>query len=116
MKAIFTIQYLKIRLITALIAGLFFSTSYAMDLSEAKSAGLLGEQVNGYLGIVKKPASEEVISLVKSINTKRKAKYQEIALSKGIDLKAVEKQAGIRTIQKTQTGYFINKGQGWQKK
>ncbi len=92
------------------------NTALALDLDSAKAAGLIGEQINGYLGVVNKPASSEAEALVKDINSKRRAKYQEIATKNGTDLSAVEKQAGQKLIEKTASGHYINTGSSWQKK
>jgi len=40
----------------------------AADLAQLKSAGLVGEQMNGLLGLVKADAAAEVKALVNSIN------------------------------------------------
>ncbi len=112
----YTLKQFKVSLFNIIFLALFSSTVFAMDLSEAKDAGLIGEQANGYLGLVSKPASEQVKNLVKQVNTKRKTKYLEIAAENGIDLKVVEKQAGDQVIEKTVPGNYINTGSGWTKK
>jgi uncharacterized protein YdbL (DUF1318 family) len=86
----------------------------ALDLGEAKSKGLVGETNTGYLGAVK--PSSEVDALVADINAKRKAHYQKIAAENGISLQAVEARAGLKAIEKTPAGEFVNTGAGWQKK
>ena len=111
-----TFKKLNRSILSFILLTLASSLVFAMSLSDAKNAGLIGEQANGYLGLVSKPASNETIALVKSVNTKRKIKYQEIASSKGLDLEVVEKQAGERVIAKTKIGNYINSGSGWTKK
>jgi len=86
----------------------------ALDLDEAKSAGLVGETNTGYLGAVK--PSAEVDALVANINAQRKVHYQDIATKNGISLEAVEARAGLKAIEKTATGDYVNTGSGWQKK
>lgn len=56
---------------------LFLSPAYALDLSSAKSSGLVGETQNGYIGAVK--PSAEVNQLVSSVNSKRRTHYQKIS-------------------------------------
>ncbi|MCV6576002.1 MAG: YdbL family protein, partial [Cohaesibacter sp.] len=64
----------------AVAAMLMFSlNALALDLGSAKAQGLVGEQRDGLLGVVKTPASAEVKSLVASINKKRKAKFAATA-------------------------------------
>ena len=88
--------------------------AFALDLGEAKSAGLVGETTSGYLAAVK--PSGEVDKLVASINGKRKAHYQQIANKNGISLQAVEVRAGKKAMEKTPAGEYINTGGGWKKK
>ena len=87
---------------------------FALDLDQAKSDGLVGETNTGYLAAVK--PSAEVNSLVASINSQRKTHYQKIATKNGISLEAVEARAGLKAMEKTPAGGFIDVGTGWQKK
>ena len=86
----------------------------ALELDQAKSDGLVGETNTGYLAAVK--PSAEVDALVKGINGQRKAQYQKIATKNGISLEAVEARAGLKAMEKTPAGQFIDVGTGWQKK
>ncbi len=103
-------------LITLLITLFACANVFAIDLDNAKSAGLIGEQANGYLGIVSKPATGEVEALIRDVNQKRKEKYQEIAQKNKLTLNQVETQAGLKLIEKTVSGHYINNGSSWQKK
>jgi uncharacterized protein YdbL (DUF1318 family) len=85
----------------------------ALDLSDAKSRGLVGETVTGYIAAVK--SSPEVDALVQDINMRRKAQYSKIAKSNGISLEAVEVRAGQKALEKTPGGEFVNRGNGWEK-
>lgn len=100
-----------------LVVSLVFSGMVmASSLSDAKKAGFIGEQFNGYLGVVnsKDPA---IVQLVKSTNQKRKARYQQIATKQKTSLAQVEQVAGKKAIAKTLPGNYIKlKGQGWKKK
>jgi len=86
----------------------------ALDLGAAKQAGLVGETNTGYLAAVK--PSAEVDALVADINAQRKVQYQSIAEKNGISLQAVEARAGLKAIEKTPPGEYVNTGAGWQKK
>ena len=88
--------------------------AFALDLGEAKSAGLVGETSSGYLAAVK--PSGDVDALVADINSKRKAHYQQIAKKNGISLQAVEVRAGQKAMDKTPAGEYVNSGGGWKKK
>jgi len=44
---------MKLNKITTFVAGLLFSVAaLALELDDAKNMGLIGEQPNGYLGLV----------------------------------------------------------------
>lgn len=89
---------------------------YAVDLQSAKSSGLVGEQLNGYLGIVDASAGSDVRALVKDVNAKRKAKYAAIASQNSTSLETVELLAGKKAVEKTQSGNYIQTATGWKKK
>ena len=96
--------------ILVLCSLLFAFSSFALELSDAKEQGLIGEQPNGLLGVVE--SSKEVEALVKEINTLRLAKYAEIAEKNGMTLNQVSVLAGEKTIQKTVAGQFIQNASG----
>jgi uncharacterized protein len=88
--------------------------AFALDLDQAKSEGLVGETNMGYIAAVK--PSPAVDALVMSINSQRKVVFQEIANKNGISLQAVEARAGLKAIEKTAPGGYINTGDGWLQK
>lgn len=91
--------------------------AFALDLQQAKSEGLVGELTTGYLGSPAAQPSAEIKALIADINSKRKAKYGQLAKSQGLPLEAIEKLAGEKAFEKTASGHFINvPGAGWQKK
>jgi len=95
---------------------LFSGQLMAADLSSAKDAGLIGEQANGYIGLVTSVPAD-VKALVKEVNAKRKARYMKIAQSKKIALSEVTKIGGLKAIEKTKSGnYIMRVGEGWTKK
>ena len=109
------------------LASLFFimttmviggpTVSFALTLHEAKAQGLVGEMPNGYLGLVPPSTALEAQSLIKEINQKRKAKYQEISIRNKTQLSAVEALAGKTAIEKTKPGHYVKLPSGdWIKK
>lgn len=89
----------------------------ADPLDDAKRAGLIGEQANGYLGVVQPPGSAEIRALVSGINDRRRERYRSIAANNGIELEAVELLAGQKAIEKTPAGQFIRPASGsWRPK
>lgn len=103
------------RTFISLIFVVLASPAFALSLQDAKTQGFVGEQLNGYLGIIK--ASSDVKSLVSDVNKRRKAKYQELAQKNNIDLATVAKLAGNKAISKTKSGNYIQNQSGqWVKK
>jgi len=86
-------------------------------LTQPKADGLIGEQANGYLGLVTQNAPPDIRKLVNDTNAKRKAGYQEIAAKQGTSLSEVEKVGGMTAIEKTLRGNYIRDTNGnWRKK
>jgi len=103
----------------ALVLGgpVLLSQAQAGPLEDAKAAGYLGEQANGYLGVVSSSAPAQAVSLAKEINLKRRAKYREIAEKNQTTLKAVEAVVGQKLISRANPGEFVQPaGSGWQRK
>ena len=93
----------------------------AMDLQQAmtvlptaKSQGLVGEQPDGYLGIVK--AEGDTAALVQLINNARRSEYQKLATANSLQLADVEILAGQKALNKTQCGQYILLDGKWVKK
>ena len=87
----------------------------AMDLDEARSKGLLGEQADGYVGIVAQ-STPELAKLAADINAKRKAHYEEIAGNNGTSPEAVAELAGKKLVEGRPSGEFVKTNGGWTKK
>ena len=108
-------KVISIRKLSALVLVLIISLPvFALDLSDAKSQGLVGETYSGYLKAIK--PSAEVNALVVDINSQRKMYYQRIADKNSISLEAVEARAGQKAIEKTPSGEYVDTGSGWGKK
>ena len=106
-----------VRTLMLLVALLAPLNAWSLELDAAKAQGLVGEQADGYLGIVTSSPSAEVTVLVNDVNTKRRAQYERIAQKNGITLGDVEALAGQKTIDKTKPGNYVRPaGAGWQKK
>ena len=95
--------------ITLLISALLVSvSSWALDLSQAKSQNLVGEKNNGYLGLIVS-SNTDAAALIADINRKRKAKYQSIANNQNTQLANIEKIAGEKLTAKAKAA-----GQAYQ--
>jgi len=89
----------------------------ASPLKQPKADGLIGEQANGYIGLVKQNVPSDIKKLVNDVNAKRKAGYQKIAAKQGTSLAEVERVGGNTAIDKTLRGNYIRDASGaWRKK
>lgn len=96
----------------ALAASLLATPAWALDLNgamgslpQAKAAGLLGEQPNGYLGVVNN--QNNAAEIARLINQARKSEYQRLARDNNLQLPDVETMAGKKAIEKTPGGQYI---------
>ena len=99
----------------------FSSNGWAMDLSSAmsklstvKNQGLVGEQTDGYLGVVKNQNDAQTIAQL--INQARKEQYQKMAQNHKVPLQEIEALAGKKAIEKTAPGLYIKIDGKWLKK
>ncbi|UAW98555.1 YdbL family protein [Halopseudomonas nanhaiensis] len=108
--------------IGGLVLALLLSVSaWAMTLNEAmsalpaaKAAGQLGEQPDGYLGVV--AAGGSAAQIAEQINRARRAEYQRLARENGIQQSDVESIAGKKAIERTAKGQYIMLNGVWMKK
>ena len=103
----------------ALLISLLTVSVAATDspLTRPKADGLIGEQADGYLGLVAQNVPPDIKKLVNEVNAKRKAGYQEIATKQGTSLSAVEQVGGNTAIEKTLPGNYVRDANGvWHKK
>ncbi|MCB1993001.1 MAG: YdbL family protein [Geminicoccaceae bacterium] len=81
--------------------------AWAVDLAEAKSAGQLGERIDGFVGVVSADAPPEVRALAGEINAGRRAEYAAIAKRQGVALEVVAQLAGEKLVQRAGPGEWI---------
>ena len=87
----------------------------ALDLGEAKAKGLVGEQADGYVGVVS--GGGEASALAQQVNSKRRAEYAEIAKKRSTSVDAVAALAGQKLVERTPGGQFVRGSDGrWVKK
>ena len=89
----------------------------ASPLTQPKADGLIGEQANGYIGLVQQNVPADIKKLVNDVNAKRRAGYQKIAKKQGTSLAEVERVGGNTAIEKTLRGNYIREASGtWRKR
>ncbi|MGE8449958.1 MAG: YdbL family protein [Pseudomonadales bacterium] len=103
---------------TRLMAVLLLACStlaLALDLDSAKSQGLVGEQPNGFLGVVN--PTPDAVKLAADINAQRRAAYEAIAKKNGATLDQVAVLAGQKAIDKAAPGAYVKTPDGqWVRK
>jgi|SRR6478735_1546234 uncharacterized protein YdbL (DUF1318 family) len=107
----------------AAIALLAISTPAFADLAAdkatvdaAKAAGTVGEQADGYLGIVSS-ADGTITAAVNEINAGRRQVYTQTATKSGVSPDAAGQATGAQLIAKVPGGqYFKPIGGAWTKK
>lgn len=108
-----------LRLALTLLVSLLAVSAAVADspLTQPKADGLIGEQADGYIGLVRQDVPASVRQLVDEVNAKRKAGYQEIAAKQGASLADVERVGGNKAIEMTLEGNYIRDPNGvWRKK
>ena len=114
-------QLAKQNLATGLLIlalSLFAAPAVLADgLDTYKASGQVGEQLDGYVGIVTASPSGEIKATVNDINKKRRAKYASIAKERGIDISQVAALAGKKLAKRIPPGQYIQDGSGqWRKR
>jgi uncharacterized protein YdbL (DUF1318 family) len=102
-----------------LLSGLLLLSlpGWALSLDEAKSQGLVGEQANGYLGVVSDSAAADVRALVNDVNQQRQQLYLERAQKAGVKPEIMELRTGERLLERAPAGEFIRTPDGrWVRK
>ena len=87
-------------------------------VDQAKAAGIVGEQADGFLGFVTQPADPAIRQAVAEINAGRAQVYREAAARTGTTPEAAGASAFTQVVQaKLKPGeYFKPNGGGWAKK
>ena len=84
----------------ALTAGAGVAVAQAGDWKAARAAGEVGEQPDGYLGIVGAP-TPALRALVNDVNIQRKAVYTQQSAASGATIEAFALAAGCNLIKNT---------------
>ncbi|HEY0445701.1 MAG TPA: YdbL family protein [Allosphingosinicella sp.] len=117
-------MYSRKKLIAAIVVGLAIAggagAAQAMlqDASaQLRATGQVGEQVDGYLGIVG-PASGQLRSQVDAVNIKRRAYYTEIAQKRGAKIEEVGAATACEIFaSRVQPGQFFRLADGvWRQR
>lgn len=114
---------MKHSLATTLAAALALSAAapaYAASaaIEAAKSQCVIGEQTDGYLGVIDNAKADEALKReVRSINQQRKAVYAELAAKNGVTIEQAAQVTAERLLNGAPSGHCIQTPDGgWVKK
>lgn len=108
----------------AVLAALAFAPAAAIALDAksavdaAKTAGVVGEQADGFLGFVKPSSDTALKAAVQEINEGRAALYRQAAAKNGVPVEAAGAAAYTSVVQaKLKPGeYYKPAGGSWMRK
>ncbi len=105
----------------AMFAAASLMVAHAADpvIEQAKAQGIVGEQYDGYLGIVDPGrASAELRRKVDAINAGRLAEYTKISQRTGDSVQVVAGAMALKLIEGASTGEMVKAGaaDAWRKK
>jgi len=105
-----------LRIAIAALTLVVAAPGFASPLDDAKRAGQVGEQADGYVGVVPgAPASAR--ALADRINAERAERYGEIAAKTNASPAAVAALAGQKLIARAAPGEWIRDADGkWQQR
>ncbi|MEL6568540.1 MAG: YdbL family protein [Pseudomonadota bacterium] len=88
------------------------------EINAAKSAGVVGERIDGYLGIVDNGAVDASLRRrINEINARRRAAYDEIAADAGATVAQVARVTGEKQVERVTPGQFYMDESGrWVRK
>lgn len=87
-------------------------------VDQAKAEGVIGEQADGYIGVVDgKTASDEVQRFISEINAKRRQVYTDIAAKNGQSIAVVAQLTAEKLINEAMSGEYYRDQEGtWRRK
>lgn len=92
----------------ALAASAAGANAASPMIEEAKSKCIVGEQSDGYLGIVDDAAASEAVKReVRSINQQRKAAFADLAARNGVTIEDAAALTGKRLVEGAPSGQCV---------
>ncbi len=86
-------------------------------IEDARTSGAVGEQSDGYLGIVK-PGSADLKARVSQVNIKRKAFYTDLAAKRGVTINEVSGATACEQLKNRVPagGYYRDESGAWKQR
>jgi len=119
MSVLLPIRAIFIGFVLTLAVSLAAPSASAGDpvIDAAISQGVVGERVDGYLGLVTGSADAAIQRKVNEVNAKRRAVYERLARETGTTVEQVGIVTGEKQIAKTVSGaYYMDASGRWVQK
>lgn len=102
--------------VALLVAPAAHAASAAIE--SAKASGIVGEQVDGYLGFVSGAAPDAALQAeVDENNIQRRNLYTQTASQQGVSVDAVAQIAGAQQVERAPAGQYVKDSTGaWIRK
>ncbi|MEM8920059.1 MAG: YdbL family protein [Pseudomonadota bacterium] len=105
----------------AVLAAMFILAAPAAHadavIDQAKAQGVVGEQSDGYLGVVNASAASDAVKRrVQEINAMRREAYTRLSESSGESIATVAALTAEKQFARARSGEYLNPGSGWVKK
>ncbi len=103
-----------------LFGGVTASQAFAQgnaQIETARSTGVIGERIDGYLGVVGS-ADAEIVRKVQDINNRRRALYEKTASETGTPVQQVARIAGEKQLaERVKPGeFYMDETGSWKQK
>ena len=103
-----------------IFGGVAVTQAYAQgnpQIETARSTGVIGERIDGYLGVVGS-ADAEIVRQVQDINNRRRALYEKTAGETGTTVQQVARIAGEKQLaERVKPGeYYMDATGSWKQK
>jgi len=95
-----------------LLSVMSFSIAHAITLDEAKSEGLVGEKLDGYIAAVTANPNDEVRSLIETTNRGRREVYAQLAERNGTTIEIVGILAAEKLYAQAGSNVFVQSADG----
>jgi len=105
-------QRLAMVVMVIVVATVTAQPASALSARDLKNTGLVGETLNGYLGLVQGDAAADIRQAMEAINAGRRQAYQQAAADTGRTPDEVEAVAGARLRTKAQPGDWVQDTSG----
>lgn len=86
-------------------------------IEQAQRDGLVGERIDGYLGVVDQKADPAIVRRVNEINAQRRTLYGQLARRENVPVETVARLTGEKQIAKAPSGtYVMRENASWTRK